>query len=131
MKYWTFEQVPNLIIALPVLIPSLTGSLDFFARLYRLPKTDRLTDTDRILFPLYLHHIGMTALLVFSSHTQIALRVVSSDPVLWWNVAAMAFDWSERAGSGKMTRAGKCWVWWSVLWGAASLVLWGGFYPPA
>lgn len=131
MQYWTFEQVPNLIIALPVLIPSTTGSVAFLTRLYRSPKVEPLSSSERILLPIHLHHIGMTALLVFSSHTQIALRLVSSDPVLWWNVADMSFDWSGSVGSGRMTRAGKWWAWWSVLWGAASLVLWAGFYPPA
>jgi phosphatidylinositol glycan class V len=73
----------------------------------------------------------MTFLLIFSSHTQIALRVISGDPVVWWNVAAMAFDWGNSLESRKMTKAGKAWVWWTVIWGAVSLVLWAGHYPPA
>jgi len=72
----------------------------------------------------------MTFLLIFSSHTQIALRVISTDPVFWWVLADLAFDWTTR-DHRRMTRIGKLWVWWSVIWGAVSIVLWAGHYPPA
>ena len=80
---------------------------------------------------LHLHHLLMTVLLVTSSHTQIALRVISGDPVVWWNVTAMAFDWSPSQRTRSMTITGKLWVWWTVIWGGVSLVLWAGHYPPA
>lgn len=132
LRYWTAEQIPNLAIAMPVVVPSIAGSLSFLSRAHTNLSGGQLSRQDRALVPLHLHHLGMTALLILSSHTQIALRVISGDPVLWWNVVDMAFDW-HRAGDsgGRMTRLGRWWVWWSVLWGAASLVLWAGFYPPA
>lgn len=38
-------------------------------------------------------------------------------------------------GSGRrergMTKVGKWWIWFTVVYGAISIVLWAGFYPPA
>lgn len=30
-----------------------------------------------------------------------------------------------------LTQIGKIWVWWTVIFGAISIVLWSGHYPPA
>lgn len=86
-----------------------------------------------------------------------------TDPVVWWNVTSVAFDWSAWYGSkavlnivqqpglaveaeaqtgaageaslapsrARMTLAGKLWTGWVVTWGAVSLALWAGHYPPA
>ena len=103
------------------------------------------------LLPFQIHHLALTLLLIFQSHVQIALRVSVTDPVVWWNVASIAFDWESpafrpsRRGDGevtstsqkdvtpkpKMTRAGKWWTRWVFVWGTVSLFLWAGHYPPA
>lgn len=108
------------------------------------------------LLPFHLQHLLLTALLVFGSHTQIALRTAITDPVVWWNVASVAFRWepmyrqaSEAGASAdnqvkkpetkeelldagkRMTTAGRIWVGWAVVWGAISLVLWSAHLPPA
>ncbi|KAK4685357.1 pre-rRNA-processing protein TSR4, partial [Tremellales sp. Uapishka_1] len=114
LKYWTPAQIPNLLIASPVLFVSLYGSHTVI--------WSRTNSTETIF---HLHHLFLTMLLILSSHTQIALRVVSGDPVFWWNVRSMAF------GDKGMTRMGRAWVSWTVVWGAISIVLWAGHYPPA
>jgi len=65
--------------------------------------------------------------MIFSSHTQIALRVVSTDPTFWWLLADITFDFGEK----RITRLGKIWIAWVIIWGAVSIVLWAGHYPPA
>ncbi len=64
-------------------------------------------------------------LLLFFSHVQIALRFASPGgiPALWWIAAEVVGDRRGRAGGYLVT--------WLVLWNAASLVLYSGFYPPA
>lgn len=69
--------------------------------------------------------------------------MVSTDPVFWWLLADLALE--KRKGKAKgdgdgdgdggtslnMTRLGKGWMYWTVIWGAVSIVLWAGHYPPA
>ena len=115
LSYWTPAQIPNILLALPILATASHGSYTYFTH----PSDPRLT-------PLYLHHVGMTVLLLLSSHTQIVLRVCSGDAVLWWSVARLVFE-----DDGRVTRVGRWWIGWVVVWGAVSIVLWAGHYPPA
>jgi phosphatidylinositol glycan class V len=123
------------------------------------------------LLPFQILHTALTLLLLFASHTQIALRVAVTDPVVWWNLADMAYKWDPaflrpvlknaadgsqglqgskvvasapgrdvggvreeenriRAGR-RMTKWGRLWVGYVVVWGAVSMLLWAGHYPPA
>jgi phosphatidylinositol glycan class V len=117
MKYWTLDSIPNFLLASPVLGISLLG-------LYRYTRSR--TNLSPIVMPLVVQHGIMTFLLIFQSHTQIALRVVSTDPGFWWLLADIAFE-----NGGGLTRIGRGWIWWTVIWGALSTVLWAGHYPPA
>jgi phosphatidylinositol glycan class V len=110
MRYWTLPNAPYFLLVAPILAVSF------------LPRNPA---TKRIPAALYIHHIAMTLLLIFSSHIQIALRTIMGDPVVWWNVAGMAVD------GGRVTGLGRAWIAWSVVWGSVSLVLWAGHYPPA
>lgn len=118
LSYWTPAQIPNILMASPVLAVSVYGTCRFFTS---------KTTLSRLLTPMILHHACMTILLIFGSHTQIALRVVSTDPVFWWLLADMSFE----KGKKGMSRMGRAWLWWAVIWGAVSIVLWAGHYPPA
>jgi len=117
MKYWTLGSIPNFLLASPVLAISLLG-------LYRYTRSR--TTLPAVVTPLVVLHGVMTFLLIFQSHTQIALRVVSTDPVFWWLLIDIAFK-----DVGGLTRIGRAWIWWTVIWGAISIVLWAGHYPPA
>jgi phosphatidylinositol glycan class V len=117
IKYWTLDSIPNFLLASPVLGISILG-------LYRY--TCSRTNLSPIIMPLVIQHGIMTFLLIFQSHTQIALRVVSTDPVFWWLLTEIAFK-----DGGGLTRIGRGWIWWTVIWGAISIVLWAGHYPPA
>jgi phosphatidylinositol glycan class V len=96
--------------------------------------------------PFFLIHTITTLILVFASHTQIALRVSMGNPVLFWIVGAFVSNSSSNSGSRVKYRRGagsgsrgpdrtakwaRRGIVWSCTWGAVSLVLWAGFYPPA
>lgn len=126
-KYWTIAQVPNFLLAAPVLAVSLLPTLAYFQKASTAPHT---------LLPFHIHHLFLTLLLIFASHAQIALRVCITDPVVWWNVAAVAVDWApvgkgDQARPTVLTTAGKLWIGWVVVYGTVSLFLWAGHYPPA
>ena len=131
LKYWTSAQIPNLLIVAPVLAVSLIGTYRYLGGLLNPNETKKRPHDSLSMLPFHLHHLAMTFLLIFSSHTQIALRVISGDPVVWWNLTALSFDWTNANELRDMTSSGRAWMWWTVIWGAVSLVLWSGHYPPA
>jgi len=117
MNYWTPDSIPNFLLASPVLAISLLGLYCY---------TRSRSDLPVVVTPLIVLHGVMTFLLIFQSHTQIALRVISTDPVFWWLLTEIAFKDGEA-----LTKIGSGWIWWTVIWGAISIVLWAGHYPPA
>ena len=83
--------------------------------------------------PFFAIHIVTTFILIFAAHTQIALRVSMANPALFWIVGALFSSGDRGTGrsvglAAKWTRRG---IVWSCTWGAISLALWAGFYPPA
>ncbi|KAK8865872.1 hypothetical protein IAR55_001020 [Kwoniella newhampshirensis] len=133
-NYWTLSQMPNILLASPVLLVSIYGTLNYLRK--RVSSGRHTNPSHPALEGLYICHLVTTCLLLFSSHTQIALRVCLGDPVVWWNVVSLAFDWDKspdgkQMGRRGMTKVGKWWVGWCLVWGAVSMVLWVGHYPPA
>ena len=160
LNYWTPAQIPNLLIAAPILSISFYGAYRFFASAIissPAPITSPYASTSTAkphlpaasqaskcaLFPFYVTHLILTLLLTFSAHSQIALRLCVTDPVVWWTAAQLAFTGQGIAPTGSegrtvddektihITTFGKAWVWWSVVYGAISIPLWAGHYPPA
>ncbi|WOO83212.1 GPI mannosyltransferase 2 [Vanrija pseudolonga] len=121
-RYWTLSQLPNFAMAGPVLYITLKG---LFTHLGSIASSS-LSRIAHLDTGIYLHQLLMMALLIVSSHTQIALRLAATDPVVWWTVAASALG-----NKGDLGKTAKVWLWWVCIWGAVSLVLWSGHYPPA
>ncbi|KAI0320757.1 GPI mannosyltransferase 2 [Amylostereum chailletii] len=130
LHYWTLAQLPNILLALPVLSALVTFSVyHLHACLHTIilrspllsPPSD-LVFSDPSLTPFTVHTVIMCAILLFSSHTQIALRLAPSLPTTYWAAAWLLVSYP---------RVGRAWVLWSVVWGAVSVVLWGVFLPPA
>lgn len=161
LNYWSPAQIPNLLIAAPILSISFYGAYRFFASAIissPAPTTSHSPTTSTAkphspaaspaskwaLFPFYITHLVLTLLLTFSAHSQIALRLCVTDPVVWWTAAQLAFTGrgiAPTTGSrgravddektARITTFGRVWVWWSVVYGAISIPLWAGHYPPA
>ena len=150
LRYWTPAQIPNFLMASPILVASVYGGYRFASTQYRLASSSpirrsdsrirpgnnsksSLGDIDLTLWknpdaiPFFLIHIITTYVLIFASHTQIALRLSIGNPVLFWIVGALLVE-GDKTRPGRWARYG---VVWSCAWGAVSLVLWAGFYPPA
>ncbi|KAM0750807.1 hypothetical protein T439DRAFT_348085 [Meredithblackwellia eburnea MCA 4105] len=135
-RYWTLQQLPNFVLASPVLILCLAASVSYYRQnpLSLLPFLSSPSDLPPPETPFhalhlapYIHlHTFLTLLLLTSSHVQIVLRVCTSNPVLYW-YAATLFS-SEKEGNKKW---GRRWVMYCVVWGMVSVVLWSSFLPPA
>ena len=130
LRYWTPSQLPNILLALPVLGLLLTFSFYYLGAFFTsvpLAYMSKLPHSsppffDTSLMPYVLHTILLSFVLLFASHTQIALRVAPCLPTTYWAAAWLLVTYP---------RIGRVWVMWSVLWGTLSVVLWGVFLPPA
>lgn len=144
LAYWTPEQAPNLLLAAPVVVPTLLGVCAYFARTggrdggggkprghrgedYGAAEDDSSREEGEVrgtrargplTDALYAHSAFGALTLLVQGHTQIALRLAPTDPVLWLTLA-------------EHPRLRRAWVWWCVPWAAVSLALWAGHYPPA
>lgn len=141
LRYWTVSQLPNFALAMPILLASIYGAYRFCISHYRrmaaaaqatLPKPPRSLLVEKCnraiwnnvnVIPYMLIHVTTTYLLIFASHTQIALRMAMTNPIVFWTVAGLM-------GGKHQIWIGR-WVTWSLSWGAISLVLWASFLPPA
>ncbi|KAI0256057.1 GPI mannosyltransferase 2 [Lactifluus subvellereus] len=119
LSYWKVAQLPNIALALPLLIPLLFYSTSHISSLIRgkLGGLRPLTTT-----PHAVHAAIFGVTLLTNAHTQIALRLLPALPSTYWAAAALLVE---------KPRWGRAYIIWAVLWGAASIVLWAAFLPPA
>ncbi|KIK95235.1 glycosyltransferase family 76 protein [Paxillus rubicundulus Ve08.2h10] len=137
LRYWTLSNIPNFILASPVLLNVYVFCAFYLSRLPRIfaslappvpPKEDDTSDSNPSLFlapsllPHVLHGLALTLVLTFSAHVQISLRVLPSLPMTYWAAARLLIE---------RPKLGKAWVGWSIVWGALSCILWAVFLPPA
>jgi GPI mannosyltransferase 2 len=142
LLYWTPAQLPNILLAMPILLSVLSFAYSHFCAyiapaLLRHPlvsnsvlsgalrvfhKPDKSIFLRHSITPHVIHSFIMCNILLFAAHTQIALRLAASMPTTYWAAARLMVD---------HPRIGKWWVGWSVVWGAVSVVLWAVFLPPA
>lgn len=153
-RYWTLQQLPNFLIAGPVLLLLFNASIYhiFFSLLPRFRillganyKRKANDNSDPILNPSLaphaIHALALSNMLLVSAHTQIALRLVCALPFTYWAAARLFFLKRQNAFESSklkpedctttLSRAARWWVAWSILWGTISLVTWAVFLPPA
>jgi GPI mannosyltransferase 2 len=119
LSYWTPAQLPNIALALPLLLPLLFYSVSHVSSLIS-GKSGGLRPMTTTAHAVHATILGVT--LLTNAHTQIALRLLSALPSTYWSVATLLIE---------QPRWGKAYVVWAMLWGAASIILWATFLPPA
>lgn len=87
-----------------------------------IPPLSYTPDDDLEMLPHALHALALSLILIFASHTQIALRVAPTLPFMHWSVAQLFV---------KHPKAARVYMAWNVVWWGVSCVLWGAFLPPA
>ena len=127
LRYWTFQQFPNFLLATPV-VTLLSYYSTYSVRSFAIRLFDKASSRDLFPFespslaPHGIHAFVFTLILLFASHTQIILRFAASLPFTYWSAARLLVE---------HPRWGQWWVGWSIVWGAVSVVLWSTFLPPA
>ncbi len=129
LRYWSFSQLPNFIVAAPLFF-LIADFLIAYARYHLLSSSRNRNATDRAsmpfynisLFPHLVHSVILSCMLLLNAHTQIILRLAPSMPIVYWAVARLI---ATRATLGRQ------WVTWCTIWGIVSIILWTSFLPPA
>lgn len=152
-RYWSLQQSPNIMLAMPVLILLFDASIKYIRRFLLPMLTNVLSGSSQkypdrrmdIIYtlsiaPYAIHAFLLSTILLVAAHTQIALRFASAIPFTYWAAARLFFQQPQSPQEKDMEKslrlapkvtAARCWVYWSVLWGACSLVTWAVFLPPA
>jgi phosphatidylinositol glycan class V len=137
-RYWTVLQLPNFLVAAPVLLLSFAASYTFYRHhtisvipfVSKPPSPSGNRPFLDIAFTPHIHlHTLLTLLLFFASHVQISLRLAITDPVIFWYAAQLVQDDWERAGGSR--KWGLIWINYCLVWGFVAIALWAGYYPPA
>ncbi len=119
-RYWTFQQIPNFLLAAPSLALILAFSL-YHLKNVCLGRNDSPFLNPSIT-PHAIHAFITSCILLFASHTQIVLRQSAAMPFTYWAAAWLLVQYPT---------IGRWWVAWSVVWGLFSTLLWASFLPPA
>jgi phosphatidylinositol glycan class V len=119
LTYWTPAQLPNIALALPLLVPLLSYNVSHIS-LLMCAKSGGLRPSTTTVHAV--HATVLCVILLTNAHTQIALRLLPALPSTYWSVATLLIE---------RPRWGRAYVVWAVLWGAASIILWATFLPPA
>lgn len=126
-RYWTTAQVPNFVLATPVLGLGAWACVRL-AHSWRRVWTDTWRPWHSAGHACELAYIYYTAavlaLLLFVSHVQIALRFATPGglPLLWWGAALLRDE---------HPRMGRVFLGYLLWYSLAATVLYAGFYPPA
>jgi GPI mannosyltransferase 2 len=134
--YWTPSQLPNIMLASPILALLFAFGASYLTTLFpilwtRLSQREHLDGAELHAFdpflhldlaPHVIHGLLMSVILLCAAHTQIALRQAPSMPLTYWAAAWLLM---------KYPICGRIWVAWSAVWGAISVILWAAFLPPA
>ncbi|KAF9650892.1 hypothetical protein BDM02DRAFT_3185046 [Thelephora ganbajun] len=97
LRYWTPQQIPNFLLAAPVLALlsyySVQSVCSFAGRLFDKAQPRNLPAPEsQSLAPHSIHAFIFTSILLFASHTQIILRFASSLPFTYWSAARLLID---------------------------------------
>ena len=120
LSYWTLAQLPNIALALPVLVPLLFYSVSHISSLISAKYGGGFRPSTTTAHAVHATVLSVT--LLTNAHTQIALRLLPALPGTYWSVATLLIE---------RPRWGRAYVVWAVLWGVASVILWATFLPPA
>lgn len=124
LRYWSLSQLPNFLIAFPLLFALFSYSLSY---LYHFLSATAHPDPffAPSIAPHAIHALLMSSILLFASHTQIVLRLAPSMPFTYW---AAAYILTHSTHHPFLSRF---WLPWAWIWSLVSVILWIAFLPPA
>lgn len=150
MRYYTFNNIPNFFLAIPMIIISSWGIISYckydWHRIITLGLISRnekkKNDSSKTYFSSYLlPHIFLWAFLLLycctSMHIQVITRFFSSVPTLYWFVAWLIYSHDDvifkknNSNNIKTINWGYIILYYFIFYGILGVVLFTAFYPPA
>lgn len=134
-NYYKLKQIPNFLLAAPVVFTILSNCGKYFAKNTRVALTFGLVAFDGTTTNQYVFILHAFALAVFCAlfvHVQVATRMLaSSSPCLYWFVATHAAKHQKSLGEIQWTesRAGKTIVAWFGAYYCIGTILFCNFLP--
>lgn len=132
LRYWTAQQIPNFILAAPIIFVSI-AALYYYISMNRIPfftlgfgkDTSKLTSEYAALKLLPYVYLTLFLLLyvVLFSHVQIILRFFTSVPLLYWFLGHMM--------NKKVQGMARFYIYYTVIYSCIGAALFGVFLPPA
>ena len=121
LRYWTVAQVPNFVLAMPVLAVAAYACRPLVSSsvlVVLAPWRARQAPGDVYVYAC--HTLVLVCILLLASHVQIALRMATPGgmPLVWWACAAL---YERHRGV----------LVYLLCYSTAAIVLYAGFYPPA
>lgn len=113
LRYWTPGNVPNFLLAAPTIVLSVVG-VRYFSAVYPVARA----------MPVMAANLGFVGLLLLFWHVQIATRIHTFLPVVYWVVAGFITQ-------GNGTFWARLAVGYFVVWNLIQPSLFGAFLPPA
>ncbi|ORX81291.1 mannosyltransferase [Anaeromyces robustus] len=139
MRYYTFNNIPNFFLAIPMIIVSFYGILSYckydWKRILTLGLINTINekkgDSSKTYYSSYIipHIILWLFLLLYcctSMHIQVITRFFSSVPTLYWFVAWLIYNHDN-----KNKNWGNVILYYFIFYGIIGVVLFTAFYPPA
>lgn len=121
LKYWTVNNIPNFLIAMPNFVVMLYSTV-YFTRIYPYFRVRPL---------VFITQAFLITILLFA-HVQIINRVSSFIPLHLWYLAdrllRKPFSDKQITGDDKLV---KCYIYWLAFWIPLQTILFACFLPPA
>ncbi|ETK86254.1 hypothetical protein F441_09246 [Phytophthora nicotianae CJ01A1] len=132
-RYYELKQLPNFILAAPILVLSLHALHGYF-RGNVVPGKSIVTQghgwRGTALTPYYVHWLFMVINALLVAHIQVTTRLLCACPPLFWHPASLMCDSTvKRKSSTVLTRYGRLVVGYFLLFTVLGSVLFPSFYP--
>lgn len=120
LKYYEIKQIPNFILAVPMVLLSVSGLREYAGHMGEVDKSPYYTFK---VVPMMVLWAVMLWVAVTSMHVQVVTRFFTSVPCVFWYGAHVLLQGDQRKSNALLT--------YFIIYGVATTCTFSLFYPPA
>ena len=80
LRYYTFNQIPNFVLASPIILLSIAGIIHFITKIRKFPFDKK----NEFIIIHVLHWLFLSFIAIFMMHIQVMTRFFASLPIFYW-----------------------------------------------